>query len=308
MMTCTANQRTCRFPFRPIALAAVLVLAGCTGGDELADAYGNFEATEVLVSAGATGRIMRLDVTEGQTVAEGSVVGIIDTVQFALQKSQLKASRQAVRSKLAGVDAQIAVTTEQRRVAYRDRDRLKKLLADNAATQKQLDDVDGQISVLDRQIDLARTQLSTIRAEMVAFDAQIARVQDQIENALITNPTSGTVLTTYAEPREITTYGKPLYRVADLAVMELRAYVSGDQLPHIRLGQTVDVRIDETRSENRSMEGEISWISSESEFTPKLIQTKEERVNLVYAFKVRVENQDGSVKIGMPGEVWLPTH
>jgi len=307
-MTCTANQQTCRLRFRPIALAAVLVLAGCTGGDELADAYGNFEATEVLVSAGATGRIMRLDVTEGQTVAEGSVVGIIDTVQFALQKSQLKASRQAVRSKLAGVDAQIAVTTEQRRVAYRDRDRLKKLLADNAATQKQLDDVDGQISVLDRQIDLARTQLSTIRAEVVAFDAQIARVQDQIENALITNPTSGTVLTTYAEPREITTYGKPLYRVADLAVMELRAYVSGDQLPHIRLGQTVDVRIDETRSENRSMEGEISWISSESEFTPKLIQTKEERVNLVYAFKVRVENHDGSVKIGMPGEVWLPSN
>ncbi|NNE47768.1 MAG: HlyD family efflux transporter periplasmic adaptor subunit [Rhodothermales bacterium] len=307
-MTSTANQRTCRLRFRPIALAAALVLAGCTGGDELADAYGNFEATEVIVSAGATGRIMRLDVTEGQTVAKGSVVGIIDTVQFALQKAQLKASRRAVRSKLAGVDAQIAVTTEQRRVANRDRDRLTRLLADNAATQKQLDDVDGQISVLDRQIDLARTQLSTIRAEMVAFDAQIARVQDQIENALIINPTSGTVLTTYAEPREITAYGKPLYRVADLAVMELRAYVSGDQLPHIRLGQTVDVRIDETRSENRSMEGEISWISSESEFTPKLIQTKEERVNLVYAFKVRVENQDGSVKIGMPGEVWLPTN
>ena len=182
---------------------------------------------------------------------------------------------------------------------------LRRLLADKAATQKQLDDVDGQISVIDRQIEQAQTQLSTIRAEIAALDAQIARVQDQLLEAIIRSPISGTILTSYAEPQEMTAYGKPLFKVADLSAMTLRAYVSGDQLPQIRIGQTVEVRIDQDRDSNRSLEGVITWISSEAEFTPKLIQTKEERVNLVYAFKVRLENPDGTIKIGMPGEVWL---
>ncbi len=292
------------YPVVTAALAVILV-AGCTGGNDLADAYGNFEATEVLVSAAATGRIMRLDVVEGEDVTEGSVVGVVDTVQFALQRSQLRASRTAVRSKIRGVEAQIAVLTEQRRVANRDYERLRRLAADQAATQKQLDDVEGQIAVFDRQIEHARTQLSTIRAEIAALDAQIAQIQDQIDKAKIENPVSGTVLAKYAESQEVTAYGKPLYKVADLSTMELRAYVSGAQLPALRLGQEVEVRVDRDRGESASLDGHVSWISSEAEFTPKLIQTKEERVNLVYAFKVRVENREGLLKIGMPGEVWF---
>lgn len=282
-----------------------VTLFACSSGNDRADAYGNFEATEVIVSAAATGRILSLAVEEGQVVEQGAVVGVVDTVQLALQRSQLVASRAAVRSRIRGVDAQIAVLTEQRAVAERDRDRIVRLLADAAATQKQLDDVEGQISVIDRQIEQSKTQLSTIRAEIAALDAQIARVQDQIREAVITNPLTGTVLTTYAEPHEMTAYGKPLYKVADLSVMTLRAYVAGDQLPNIRLGQHVEVRIDENRDSRRSLQGAIAWISSEAEFTPKLIQTRKERVNLVYAFKVRVQNPEGRIKIGMPGEVWL---
>ena len=288
----------------PVTLAATLF--GCSAGNDRADAYGNFEATEVIVSAAATGRILTLAVEEGQQVEKGTAVGVVDTLQLTLQRSQLVASRRAVLSRIQGVDAQIAVLVEQRAVANRDRDRVVRLLSDKAATQKQLDDVDGQISVLDRQIEQAKTQLHTIRAEVAALDAQIARIEDQIAEAVITNPLTGTVLTTYAEPKEITAYGKPLYRVADLSTMTLRAYISGDQLPHVRIGQEVEVRIDQDRNSVRALDGEVTWISSEAEFTPKLIQTKKERVNLVYAVKVRVDNPDGAVKIGMPGEVWLP--
>ena len=288
-----------------VLVVATSGLIACSSENDRADAYGNFEATEVIVSAAATGRILSLDAEDGQLVEQGAVVGLVDTVQLSLQKSQLVANRRAVRSRIGGVNAQIAVLREQRAVADRDRDRISRLLADKAATQKQLDDVDGQISVIDRQIEQAQTQLSTIRAEIAALDAQIARVQDQLLEAIIRSPISGTILTSYAEPQEMTAYGKPLFKVADLSAMTLRAYVSGDQLPQIRIGQTVEVRIDQDRDSNRSLEGVITWISSEAEFTPKLIQTKEERVNLVYAFKVRLENPDGTIKIGMPGEVWL---
>lgn len=287
------------------SIVAAFVLAACSSDNDRADAYGNFEATEVIVSAAATGRILSLGVEDGQLVERGTEVGLVDTLQLSLQKSQLVASRTAVRSRIRGVDAQIAVLREQRAVADRDRNRIVRLLADDAATRKQLDDVEGQIAVIDRQIEQAETQLSTIHAEIAALDAQIARVQDQITESAITNPLTGTVLTTFAEPHEMTAYGSPLYKVADLSTMTLRAYVGGDQLPHIRIGQPVEVRIDEDRHSDRSFEGEITWISSEAEFTPKLIQTKKERVNLVYAFKVRVANPDGTLKIGMPGEVWL---
>ncbi|MDX1741841.1 MAG: HlyD family efflux transporter periplasmic adaptor subunit, partial [Rhodothermales bacterium] len=272
---------------RWIILAVICTtLSACSSDNGRADAYGNFEATEIVVSAAATGRILSFDVEEGQNVAHNTVVGVVDTVQLALQKSQLVASRSAVRSRVRSVDAQIAVLNEQRAVAERDRDRIERLLADAAATQKQLDDVEGQIAVIDRQVEQARTQVSTIRAEITALEAQIARVQDQIREAIITNPITGTVLTTYAEPQEMTTYGKPLYKIADLTTMTLRAYVAGDQLPDIRIGQQVEVRVDRDRESEQSLDGRITWISSEAEFTPKLIQTKEERVNLVYAFKV----------------------
>jgi HlyD family secretion protein len=286
-------------------LAASLILAGCSGNAERADAYGNFEATEILVSAEATGRLVAFDVQEARLLEAGHVVGLIDTLQLALQKRQLLANRRAIRSRLPGVAAQVAVLEKQKEVAVVEKTRLDNLFKVGAATQKQLDDIGGQIDVIDRQIRQAGTQNATIRDEVSALEAQVALVDDQIQKCVIVNPVRGTVLTTFAEQHELTAYGKPLYQIADLSTLELRAYVSGEQLPHITLGQAVEVQVDETSEENRSVQGEIVWIASESEFTPKLIQTKEERVNLVYAFKVRVTNPDGTLKIGMPGEVWF---
>ncbi|MBT8401077.1 MAG: HlyD family efflux transporter periplasmic adaptor subunit [Rhodothermia bacterium] len=290
---------------RTAALVLFLAIAGCSNNDQRADAYGNFEATEVLISAETPGRLIEFGIDEGMRVEEDVVVGIIDTVQLSLQKSQLHASRRAVGSKLGEIAAQTNVLEEQRRVAQTERDRVERLLRDQAATTKQLDGVEGEIAVINRRIEQARAQRASVRSEIEALNAQIAQVDDQIDRSIITNPVRGTVLTKFVERHELVTPGKPLYKVADLSTMELRAYVSGAQLPHIRLGQEVEVQIDESRSANQSFQGEITWIADEAEFTPKLIQTKEERVNLVYAFKVRVRNADGVLKVGMPGEVWL---
>jgi len=286
----------------PLALT-LIAFAGCAGNGPSSDAYGNFEATEVLISSEATGRLLSFRVEEGQGLAAGEVVGLVDTVQLALKRDQLGASRQAVRSKITGVVAQIDVLEEQKRVALVEKNRIEKLLQDQAATRKQLDDVNGQISVLDRQIQSIRTQSAPILGEIDALDAQIAQLDDQIAKSRIVNPVDGTVLVTYAEPYELTAQGRPLYKIADLDTMYLRAYVSGAQLPHVRLGQPVDVLIDEDADTDRTLSGAITWIASQAEFTPKVIQTKEERVNLVYAFKVRVSNPEGRLKIGMPGEV-----
>lgn len=285
-----------------VALAVVLG-AGCSGGEAASDAYGNFEATEVLISSLATGQLLSFTAEEGETLPAGRVVGLVDTLHLALQRAQLMANRQAVRSKISGVVAQIEVLEEQKRVAQIEKARIVKLLEANAATQKQLDDVDGQVRVLDRQIQSIRTQNATILSEIDALDAQIAQIDDLIDKSVVVNPVAGTVLVTYAEPHELITSGHPLYKIADLDTMELRAYVSGAQLPQVRLGQAVEVLIDDEAESVRSLSGTITWIAAQAEFTPKLIQTREERVNLVYAFKVRVANPDGALKIGMPGEV-----
>lgn len=284
-------------------LVLAVVLAGCFGNGERSDAYGNFEATEVLISSEAGGRLLSFNVEEGQFLAAGEVVGLVDTLQLSLKRDQLQASREAVRSRIAGVLAQIEVLEEQKQVALIEKNRIERLLQDRAATQKQLDDVEGQIRVLDRQMQSIRTQNATILSEIDALDAQIAQLDDQIDRSVIVNPIDGTVLVTYAEAHELTAPSKPLYKVADLGTMYLRAYISGAQLPHLTLGQGVDVLVDEDEDANRSLPGEVTWIASQAEFTPKLIQTKEERVALVYAFKVRVANPEGRLKIGMPGEV-----
>lgn len=293
----------------PVHLRAAFVLfvlmAGCSNNDRRADAYGNFEATEVLVSAETAGRLIEFDIDEGMPVDAGAIVGVIDTVQLSLRRSQLRASRRAVRSKLGEIAAQTNVLEEQRRVAQTERDRVTRLLRDQAATTKQLDDVEGEIAVINRRVEQADAQRASVRSEIEALNAQIAQVDDQIDRSVITNPIRGTVLTKFVEQHELVAPGRPLYNVADLSTMELRAYVSGAQLPHIRLGQDVEVQVDESESGNRTMRGEITWVAGEAEFTPKLIQTKEERVNLVYAFKVRVSNPEGVLKVGMPGEVWL---
>lgn len=291
-----------------LLLLAALLLSSCQENGDTADAYGNFEAREVIVSAEGSGQLLRFSVEEGQELQAGQLIGLIDTTPLHLKRRQLRASIQAVGGKTQEVQPQVDVLQEQKQNLLREEKRLKALVADNAATPKQLDDIQGQIEVVDKQIAAALSQNKDINqgilAEIAPLQAQIDVVEDQIRRCYIHNPIDGTVLLKLAEPNEITATGKPLYTIAKMDELELRAYISGDQLPGLRLGQQVEVLIDEDQESNRSLPGTVSWISDKAEFTPKTIQTKEERVNLVYAFKVKVKN-DGSLKIGMPGEVAL---
>jgi HlyD family secretion protein len=284
-----------------IILLAVLFTA-CSKNKNKSDAYGNFESTEITISAEAAGKLLMLNIEEGQSIKAGEKIGLIDTVQLALKRDALIAQQKGASTKSANILAQIDVFKEQKNNALTDKARIEKLLKDGAATQKQLDDIEGVISVYDRQMASIQTQNAPVLNELEAYSKQIDQIQDQINRSYITNPINGTVLTKYSEPNEMVVQGKALYKIADLSEMILRVYVSGAQLSEIKVGQKVEVLIDADADNNKKCEGEISWISSNAEFTPKIIQTKEERVNLVYAVKVRVKN-DGSIKIGMPGEV-----
>jgi HlyD family secretion protein len=290
-----------------IACILLVGLMGCQEKAEKSDAYGNFEATEVLVSAEANGRLLSFEAEEGETLAAGQVVGWVDTMPHHLKKKQLLAGIRAVRSKTQNVDAQERVYQQQLRVLEKEKKRVEKLLQDSAATPKQLDDIEGQMGVVEKQMQAHLTRLSDanrgISAEVDPLLAQIQQIDDQIARSKVTNPLTGRVLTKFAEPQEITAFGKPLYKIAELDEVFLRVYVSGDQLPALSLGQEVKVKFDKPEGAMEETSGKISWIASEAEFTPKTIQTKEERVNLVYAVKVKVPNPEGKLKIGMPGEV-----
>ncbi|MFA7360241.1 MAG: HlyD family efflux transporter periplasmic adaptor subunit [Candidatus Kapaibacterium sp.] len=277
-------------------------LSGCSNDKQKSDAFGNFEATETIVSSESSGKLDEFNVEEGMIIESGEIVGYIDTNQLYLKKNQLAQQKNTTRTKFKNVSAQISVLQEQKRVAQREKERIERLLKDEAATGKQLDDINGSIDVINKQINSIEMQNTTTNEELKGLDVQIEQVVDQLQKNSITNPVKGTVILKFAEQGEIVSFGKPLYKIADISTMELRAYVSGAQLPEIKLGQKVKVLIDDGKSGYRTLEGEISWISSKAEFTPKIIQTKEERVNLVYAVKIRVIN-DGSIKIGMPGEV-----
>lgn len=281
---------------------SVILLSGCSNDKQKSDAYGNFEATETIVSSESSGKLYELNVEEGQVIEANKIVGYIDTTQLYLKKLQLAQQKNTTRTKFKNVSSQISVLQEQKRVAIRERDRVERLIKDNAATGKQLDDLNGSIDVINKQISSIDIQNSTTNEELKGYDVQIQQVVDQLQKSNITNPVKGTVIMKFAEQGEIVSFGKPLYKIADISIMELRVYVSGAQLPEIKLGQKVKVLIDDGKSGYKTLEGEISWISSKAEFTPKIIQTKEERVNLVYAVKVKVAN-DGSLKIGMPGEI-----
>ena len=285
-----------------------LLLTACQETAERADAYGHFEATETLVSAEANGKLLLFDVEEGKKLGLGEVVGLIDTMPLHLQLQQVKARITALGGKTQSAKPQVDVLQKQKSNLLREEKRVQALLKDSAATQKQLDDIQGQIEVVDRQIKATESQTSTLNqgilAEVAPLQAQMDIINDQINRCFIKNPVEGTVLIKLTEPGEIAAMGKPLYTIAPLEEMELRAYVSGTQLPHLSLGQEVEVLVDQDEKTNRGLKGKISWIASEAEFTPKTIQTKEERVNLVYAIKVKVVN-DGRLKIGMPAEVNL---
>jgi len=293
------NKSTKYWIFLPLLLMAVN--AGCSG-NEKSDAYGQFEATDVVVSSEASGKLKQYNVEEGMRLREGQYVGAVDTSQMVLRREQLRAKMKATYSRIDQLNAEAGVLREQIAVARKDLNRFIAMQKDSAATPKQIDDVQGQIDVLQQKIRSTEVQKQSVRAEVKATQAQIAEVEDQISKARIVNPVNGRVLVKYTEPGEVVRYGQSLYKIANLDTLELRAFVSGGQLSHFRLGDRVQVLVDENSEEMNALSGRISWISDEAEFTPKMIQTKEERVTQVYAFKVRVPN-DGSLKIGMPGEV-----
>jgi len=283
-------------------LIPLAIATSCSVNGDRSDAYGNFEATDVMVSAEAAGRLLAFDAGEGQRIESGIVVGIIDTSDLVLKRRQLLAQKDAVSARAANVLSQIRVFGQQKENLEKDRERVENLLKDNAATQKQLDDIMGNLRLLDRQVESVQTQNATILAELEVLDSQLEQVEEGLKKCRITCPVAGTVVERFAEAGEVTAPGKPLFKIANLEEMRLRVYVSGEQLPGLRIGQEVEVLVDRDKKTNRSLGGRVSWISSTAEFTPKIIQTKEERVNLVYAVKVDVKN-DGSLKIGMPAEV-----
>lgn len=285
-------------------IATLIILIGfisCNKDNEKADGYGNFEATEITISAEANGKLLSFNVEEGNQLEANTPIGLIDTTQLYLSKTQLIASQKTIASKSENVLSQNNVLQEQLKTALIEQKRIQNMFAEAAATQRQLDDINGKVNVLKQQMNSTKTQNAPIDNEAKSVAVQIKKIEDQIEKSKIINPVKGTVLAKYAEPNEITAFGKPLYKIADISEMTLRVYVSETQLPQLKIGQKVTVKID-TENEMKNYEGTVSWISSSAEFTPKIIQTKEERVNLVYAVKIKVKN-DGALKIGMPAEM-----
>lgn len=293
-----------------IIFTALLVIStimfSCSNGNGDFDATGTFESEEIIVSSEASGRIIKLDVEEGLLLKKDQTVGLIDTTQLYLKKKQLLASIKAVISKQPDINTQLASLEKQIEAAKTEKKRIENLVLSDAASTKQLDDINNQLEVLNKQYLAAKSSLTItkqgLQSETLPLYAQVEQIQDQINKSIIKNPVEGTVLTKYSKLEEVTGTGKALYKIADLSLMTLRAYINGDQLGQIKLGQKVKVFVDKGDGEQKELNGEIYWISSKAEFTPKTIQTKDERANLVYAIKVKVIN-DGYLKIGMYGEV-----
>ncbi len=284
-----------------LSILFILIL-GCRNETEKSDAFGNFETEPVIVSAESAGKILQFNIEKGQKITPGTVSAIVDTIQIKLKLLQIDAQKAAVNSRKQSIQSQIEVFKEQKKNLKINKARIEKMKKDGAATQKQLDDVNGQISIIDKQILSTKTQFTAISKEIEVLDSQAEMLNDQLNRCMVKPPITGVILETYAKQGELTAPGKPLYKIANISELTLKVYVSGAQLPDIKLGQTVEVLIDKNETENQSLTGIITWISSEAEFTPKIIQTKKERVKLVYAVKVSVKN-DGTLKIGMPGEV-----
>lgn len=283
-------------------IISILIISSCNKNEDTADAYGNFEAVETIISAQSSGTILNCFIDEGNTIKKGDTAYIIDSNSLKLQKMQILSKKNALSSKSSGIIAQVNVLNQQKEVLMKEKNRVLKLLKDSAATEKQFDDISGKLDILNTQIQQVKTQNQSLFEELKVFDSQLKLTDDLINKTITINPINGTVLTKYSEQNEIAMPGKPLYKIADLSKLILRAYVSGTQLNEIKIGQKVDIFIDKTKDENKKYSGTITWVSNKAEFTPKVIQTKEERVNLVYAVKIIVNN-DGAIKIGMPGEV-----
>lgn len=303
-------------------LTAVFILffTACSNENNRFDASGTFEADEVIVSAEMNGKILSLNLDEGSVLAKDSVVGIIDATNVSLQKEQVEASIASLKEKTSNVLPQVKLLQDQLSVQQtqlvnleHEKKRIENLVKQDAATGKQLDDIKYQLDMLYKQMKVTQQQINvqkstittqnrSILSEGKPLSKNVALLNEQLSKSKIQNPVSGTVLAKYAEAGEITSIGKALYKVADLSVVTLRAYISGTQLSQVKLGQQVKILVDDGKDKYKELTGTITWISDKAEFTPKTIQTKEERANLVYAIKMKVKN-DGFLKIGMYGEV-----
>ena len=281
-------------------------IAGCGSNEKEYDATGTFEATEVTVAAEQNGALMTFNVNEGDEIALGKEVGLIDTTQIWLKIKQAGATKEVYQSQKPDMEAQIATMRQQLAKAKQDQQRYKELVADGAAPSKMLDDATNQVQVLQKQLDAQISSLSTstnaLNKQMVATDVQVSQLQDQLRKCHIAAPIKGTVLEKYVEKGEFVAVGKPLFKMADTEMMFLRAYVTSAQLKDIKVGKKAKVFADYGDGQKKEYEGTVSWISSRSEFTPKTILTDDERADLVYALKVAFKN-DGYIKIGMYGEV-----
>lgn len=287
---------------------ALLIVSACGNQTPTYDATGTFEATEVIVSSEAAGKLLQLTVEEGTQLKAGEEVGLVDTVQLYLKKLQLEASMKSVESQRPDLTKQIAATKQQIATAQREKKRVENLLAAGAANQKQLDDWDAQIALFERQLVAQESSLqnstNSLTEQGNSVGIQVAQMEDQLNKCHIQSPISGTVLAKYAEAGELAAVGKPLFKVGDIDRMHLRAYITSEQLTQVKLGDKVTVYSDYGNSEQKAYPGVVTWISDRSEFTPKTILTKNERANLVYAVKIAVDN-DGALKIGMYGGLVL---
>lgn len=288
--------------FSILTFTSIVLLSGCKSDRITPDAYGNFEATEISVSAEQSGQIIRFDAEEGTQIRQGQVLGYIDTAALHLEKRQLYTKAEMIRAKSPGIASQIEVLYEQREAVDRDITRFAKLAESGAAPQKTVDDLRDQKSVLDKRIDEVRSHNLPVARELDVNQRQIALVNNKMENAVIVAPTTGTVLLRIADAGEWAMPGTPLFQMADLSVLTLRAFVEAPELTKIAIGDSVTVRIDDDKDGYRYMKGAIARIANKAEFTPKTIQTKKERTDLVYAVQIRVANPEGILKIGMPGE------
>lgn len=305
-----------------IRIASFSFLAACNSNNNHFDASGTFEVDEVVVSSEISGKILSLDIEEGDTVSKGKIVGVVDAENLSLQKEQVQASIEALNEKTLNVNPQVellqnqlAVQESQLKNLMHEKSRFENLLKQDAATGKQVDDINAQVDMVEKQLAVTKQQIAvqrnntssqnrSILSERKPLQKRVEQFNDQLQRANIVNPLTGTVITKYAEAGELTSTGKAIYKIADLGEMILRAYITGTQLSQVKLNQQVKVLVDNGADKYKDMPGIITWISDKAEFTPKTIQTKEERANLVYAIKIKVRN-DGYLKIGMYGEVML---
>ncbi|MEO6527060.1 MAG: HlyD family efflux transporter periplasmic adaptor subunit [Gemmatimonadaceae bacterium] len=292
----------------PVAVSVAIVLAvlfsGCRS-EPKPDAYGHVEARETVVSAESSGQLEQFLPAEGRPLAEGAPAAIVDTSALVLQLQQIAAQRAASAARVSEATHQIGAIDAQLSVARRSYDRARRLFAEQAATAQQLDQAEREYRTLVAQRAVAGAQREVASSEASSGDARVAQIRDQIARSRVSNPVRGTVLTTYVRAGEFVQTGQPLYKIANLDTMELRAYVTEPQLAGVKLGQAVQVTIDAGGAGRRQLPGTVSWVSSRAEFTPTPIQTRDERTNLVYAVKIRVPNRDGALKIGMPADVQL---